>query len=543
MKETSTLPSPSSESSQTGTADIHVLAIDLGSGGPKAAVVSESGEMKASASGKVALHVFPHGGVEQDPREWWSCVRDVAKKAIAASGVSPEKIAAVICDSQYFVIVPIDAHGEPLMNALHWMDSRGSVHNTKLIRGMLNIEGYGITKLMRWIRLTGLAPSKSGIDSIGHVLYLKHERPDIYRKTWKFLEPMDYLNLCLTGRCAASQETMIPFMSVDNRSWGTTEYHEGLLKLAGLDRDKMPYLVRNKEYIGTVLPDVAKELGLSPTTRVIAGSNDTNASAIGSGSISDYEGLIYIGTSLVLTCHLPFKKTDIFHALTTMPSPLTDRFLLFAEQGIGGKALEYYLNTVIYNNDAFDTGPLPEDAYLRANVMAAEAPPGSGGVIFMPWLNGTITPEENGYVRAGFFNLSLSANRTHMTRAVLESIAYNNRWTMEAAERFIGRAFRSFRFAGGGAQSELWAQIHADVLGVPIYQVEDPSQTTPRGSALMAIHTMGLRTTDELPGLVKIQKVYQPNPAHKAVYDTMYGQYRQLFRRNKKIFAALNANS
>jgi len=543
MKVMSTLSEPSTESSPSGTAERHVLAIDLGSGGPKAAIVSETGEIKACATGKVTLHILPHGGVEQDPGEWWTCVRDVAKKAIGAAGVSPDTIDAVICDSQYFVIVPIDARGEPLMNALHWMDSRGSTHNTKLIRGILNIEGYGITKLIRWIRWTGLAPSKSGIDSIGHILYLKHERPDIYRKTWKFLEPMDYLNLCLTGRCVASQETMVPFMSVDNRTWGTTEYHEGLLKLAGLDRDKLPDLVRNKDFIGTILPDVATELGLSPSTRVIAGSNDTNASAIGSGSINDYEGLIYIGTSLVLTCHVPFKKTDIFHAITTMPSPLADRFLLFAEQGIGGKALEYYLNTVIYSNDAFDTGPAPDDVYLRANAMAAEAPPGSGGVIFMPWLNGTITPEENGYVRAGFFNLSLSVNRTHMTRAVLESIAYNNRWTMEVAEHFIGREFKSFRFAGGGAQSELWAQIHADVLGVPIYQVEDPSRTTPRGAALMAIHTMGLRSTDELPGLVKIRKVYQPNPAHKAVYDTMYGQYRQLFMRNKKIFAALNANS
>lgn len=542
MKETSTLASPCSESSPSANSDHYVLAIDLGSGGPKAAVVSDGGQIVASASAKVALHILPHGGAEQDPHEWWACVKEVAKKAITASGVSPERIAAVICDSQYFVVVPIDSNGEPLMNALHWMDSRGSSHNTKRIRGLINIEGYGITKLLRWVRVNGFAPTKSGIDSIGHVLYLKHERPDIYRKTWKFLEPMDYLNLRLSGRCAASQETMVPFMTVDNRSWGATDYHEGLLRLAGLEREKMPDLVRNKESIGTVLPEVAKELGLSPSTRVIAGSNDTTASAIGSGSIIDFEGVIYIGTSLVQTCHLPFKKTDIFHSITTMPSPLPDRFLLFAEQLVGGKALEFYLNTVIYGNDAFDTGPAPDDMYFRANIMASESPPSSGGVIFMPWFSGTAAPEEAGYVRAGFFNLSLSTKRTHMTRAVLESLAYNNRWTKEVVEKFTGRPFNSFRFAGGGAFSDLWAQIHADVLGVPIHQVQDPDRTTLRGSALMALHTLGLRRVEELPGLVKIQKVFYPDPANRAVYDKMYGQYRQLFKRTKKIFSALNSN-
>lgn len=540
MTDTLTIAAPSARRVHSPVQQIHVLAIDLGSGGPKAAVVSESGQIRASASEKVALNLLPNGGVEQDPMEWWAGIKRAAKKAINESGVAPENITAVSCDSQYFVIVPVDNKGEPLMNAIHWLDSRGAPYNTSLIRGFINIEGYGITKLLRWIRLTGLAPSKSGIDSVGHILFLKHECPDIYRNTWKFLEPMDFIAMRLTGRCAASQETMIPFMAVDNRTWGVTDYHEGLLRLAELDREKLPDLVTNKDFVGPLLPEVAHELGLMPSTRVIAGSNDTNASAIGSGSVRDFDGLIYIGTSLVLTCHLPFKKTDIFHAITTMPSPLADRYLLFAQQGTGGKALEFYLNTMVYGQDEFSTGPMPGDLYLRANSMASDSPAGSGGVIFMPWLNGTITPEENGTVRGGFFNLSLSTNRAHMTRAVMESIAFNNRWTSEVAEKFIGKPFKCFRFAGGGALSELWAQIHADVLGVPIHQVDDPTRTTLRGTAMLAINRLGLRRVDEIPGLVKIRKIYEPNPANKAVYDKLFRQYRQLFIRNKKIFKALN---
>ena len=183
---------------------------------------------------------------------------------------------------------------------------------------------------------------------------------------------------------------------------------------------------------------------------------------------------------------------------------------------------------------------MPGDVYARADSMAAGTPAGSEGIIFMPWLNGTMTPDENGSARGGFFNLSLGSTRRHMTRAVMEGLAYNNRWTMGSAETFTGRPFTNFRFAGGGALSDIWAQIHADVLGVPIHQVADPARTTLRGAAMLAFNKLGCRTIEELADLVKIKKVFEPNEANRPVYDTMYGQFRQLFIRNKRIFAALN---
>jgi xylulokinase len=518
----------------------YVLAIDLGSGGPKAAVVSDTCEVKSSAAESVATHLLPNGGAEQEPHEWWRCVKRTAIKAIKESGVDPSSIAAISCDSQWSVVVPIDERGEPLMNAVHWLDSRGASYNRSIIRGFPNIRGYGLHKLIKWIRLTGLAPTTSGVDSVGHILFIKNERPEIYKKTWKFLEPMDYLNFRLTGRCVASQETMIPMLIVDNRKWSCTDYSDGLLKLAGLTREKFPELVQNQEFIGTILPSVAEELGLPTSTRVIAGTNDSNASAIGSGAVSDFDGLIYIGTSLVLTCHLPFKKTDLIHTMTSMPSSLENRYLLMAEQLAGGKALEFFLRNIVYASDEFKTGTMPEDAYVLANRIAAGAPAGSGGVIFMPWLNGTMSPEENGAARGGFFNLSLGSTRSHMTRAVMEGIAYNNRWTCEVAEKFTGRRFTSFRFAGGGALSDVWAQIHADVLGVPMHQIADPMHTTIRGTAMLAFNKLGLRGIGELPGLIKINRVFEPNGTNRSTYDKMYRQFRELYKRNKKIFIALN---
>ena len=517
-----------------------VLAIDLGSGGPKAAVVSENGRIAAHAADKVATHLLPGGGAEQDAGDWWRGVRNTARKAIHDSGVPADRIVAVSCTSQWAVVVPIDQHGEPLMRAVHWLDTRGGPYNQAVTRGFPTVQGYGLLKLLKWIRLTGGAPTLSGVDSLGHVLFIKHERPEVYRRTYKFLEPMDYLNLRLTGRCVATQATMAPFMVVDNRAWSSLEYSPELLRLAGVERDKLPDLIPNDGEVGTLTPAVAQELGLHPSTRVIAGINDTNASAIGAGAVRDFDGIVYIGTSAVLTCHIPFKKTDVLHMMASLPSPLKDKYLLMAEQGTGGKNLDFYLRNIVYAEDDFGTGPLPDDAYLRADRAAAAVPAGSGDVLFLPWLNGTLAPEENPRARGGFFNLSLSSTRAQMTRAVLEGIAFNNRWTVGPAEKFVGRKFQEFRFAGGGALSDLWAQIHADVLGVPIHRVVDPYQTTVRGAAFFALYKLGLRTLDELRDRVGIERVFEPQAANRPTYDRLYAQFREIYRRNKKVFAALN---
>jgi len=223
----------------------------------------------------------------------------------------------------------------------------------------------------------------------------------------------------------------------------------------------------------------------------------------------------------------------------SMPSPLRNKYLLFAEQGVGGKALEFLLD-LIYADDQFATGPAPDDAVMRADRAAASAPAGSGGAVFLPWLNGTIVPEENERARGAFFNLSLATTRPHLVRSVLEGLAFNSRWTRIAAERFIGRRFTSFRFAGGGARSDLWAQIHADILGVPILQIEDSERATLRGAGLAALVNLGCIQIEEIPDLVPIRRVYEPNPSHRDIYNRLFKAFTRLYKRNRTIFNALN---
>ena len=205
--------------------------------------------------------------------------------------------------------------------------------------------------------------------------------------------------------------------------------------------------------------------------------------------------------------------------------------------------MEYFLKNLVYGDDEFDTGPKPDDAYRRFNAIARAAPSGSGGVLFLPWLTGTVVPKEDPHVRGGFVNLSLGVDRRHLSRAIMEGLAYNNRWTREAAEKFIGRRISRLRFSGGGALSDVWSQIHADVLGVPIHQIEDPLNTTVRGTALLALITLGYRAIDEIPDLIRIKRVFEPDESNRDIYDRMYAQYRAFFKRNRKIFAALNSGN
>ncbi len=520
------------------------LAIDLGSGSVKAAVVTDAGRVMAVSAEPITTHLFPGGGVEQDPNHWWDAAMRTAKQAIQDSGVTPEQVAAVACASQWAVAVPVDDHAAPLMNAVHWLDTRGGRYNRAISGGFPEVQGYNVFKALKWIRLAGLVPTHSGVDSLGHVLFIKHERPDVYARTRAFLEPMDFLTAKLTGRITATQKTMAPFMVVENRKWGLRGYSDTLLGLAGLEQNRFPDLLENDGIVGRLLPAVADELGLLSSTPVICGISDSNATAIGSGALNDFDPIIYIGTSMYLTCHVPFQKTDPRCMMTTLPSPFRDRYYLLGEQGAGGKCLIYFLNNLIYGRDVFSStecAECPEDAFIRFNAAAAESPEGSNGVIFLPWLNGALVPCEDAKMRGGFVNLSFNTTRHDLARAVMEGLAFNNRWTREAAESFLRRQFVSFRFSGGGALSDLWAQILADVLNVDIHQVDDPVHTTVRGAAMLAFLTLGYRKVDELKDLAGIRKVFSPRPDHRRLYERMYVQYRQLFKKNRKIFKELNA--
>lgn len=518
----------------------YVLALDFGSSGLKAAVVSEMGDVAAKTFVPYGVILLPNGGAEQDASNWWRISLKASKQIIAESGIAPDHIVGICCDSQYSLIIPVNEHAEPLMNAISYLDTRGCKYNVKIMAGFPKYKGMSLRKLLNFIRLNGLAPTTSGIDSLAHMLFIKNELPDIYRKTYKFLEPADYLTSRLTGKISASQHTVSMMMLASNRQWGEREYCEPLLKLSGLDRDKLPDLLPNDGIVGNIDSSIAKELGLSPKIQVASGMYDNQAAIPGAGIVDTKKGLILVSTTLSLNGYIASKKTDIVNSVASVPSCFPNKYMVLCEQGLGGKCLEYHLKNVVCRDDELTFGGIPDDAFERLNAMAAEAPAGSGNALFLPWLKGAMAPSYSKNARGGFFNLSLETNRHHLTRAVMEGVAFNSRAALGITERFMECRFKSLRIAGGGALSDVWCQAYADIFKMPILQMQDPVQVTCRGAALTALSRMGYLSHDEIPDRVKIRKTFEPDEANYAMYDKLFDQSRLILKANRKIFNSLN---
>jgi xylulokinase len=525
---------------QNTTQNTYVLAIDLGSGGPKVGLVDQEGRIAASAAESIPILFLEGGGAEQDPQLWWSSVMRLAKQVIREGHVAPQAIKAIACTSQFSVIVPVDENGEALMKAVHWQDTRGGPYNRAMLGGFPQIQGFNTGKLIKWMRRAGMPPTLSGVDSLGHILYIKNEKPEIYRKTFKFLEPMDYLNLRLTGRCAATLNTAFPYVLTDNRNLESRDYDAALLQTAGIDREKLPEILPADAIVGPITASTAAELGLSASTLVIASANDNSTSAVGSGAVLDYETVAVLGTSGYLACHVPFKKTDLLHFITTMPSAIRGRYLIFAELGNNGKVLDSYLNNFVYCKDEFAQMEPPEDRYDRMGAQVEQVEAGSEGLLFLPWFNGCLAPAEDQYLRGAFINLSNRSTRAHMTRAVLEGIALNWRWLYGPAENFIGRKFEHWRLGGGGAQSSAWAQIMADVIGIPMQQMANPRYGNVLGIAFLALNRLGLLALEDIPAKVQIARVYEPRPEIRPIYDKLFRQFLTSVKKVGPVFHALN---
>lgn len=341
----------------------------------------------------------------------------------------------------------------------------------------------------------------------------------------------------------------------DNRDPSAVVWDPALAVRCGLDVRRLPELVPPASVVGTVRPDVAAAFGLPDGVRVVAGTGDTTAAAVGAGATAEFDAHLYVGTSAWLSCHVPFKRTDVVHNIASLPSVVPGTYWVATVQDVAGKAVDWLLDSVVYAQDGMldaAPSPPPAEALVRLNALAASAPPGCHGVVFTPWLNGERTPVDDPTVRGGWFNVSLSTTRADLARSVFEGIALNTRWMLEAVERFTRRGpgrphglssegFSSLRFIGGGASSALWCQTMADVLGVPVHQVADPVVANARGAALIAAIGVGALDWDDVPSRVEIAARFVPDPSVRAVHDRQYAAFRDIYRRTHGLYARHNA--
>jgi xylulokinase len=520
--------------------DRYILAVDHGTSGCKVALINMHGKVLDFDNEPTPIHFFPGGGAEQDPEDWWNAFMQSSKRLLGRRRDAAFRVDAVCVSSTFSSTVAVDRNGRHLMNSLTWMDSRGEGYIREIAGGFPSVEGYGLANVLRWIRITGGGPSLSGKDDIAHVILTKRDYPQVYEKTYKFLGSKDYFNLRLTGEFAATHDSIMLFWVTDTRDINNIRYSEPLIKKFDIDADKLPLLVRSVDVIGELMPAVAKELGLPRGVKVIGGSPDHQAALVGSGAVRDFEGHLYIGTSSWVECIVPFKKTDMFHSIASLPSAIPGRYQCINEQDIAGGALSFLLSNIIFHKSPFYEARKQKNQYAKLDETVNTVPAGSEKLIFTPWLNGERTPIDSTTLRGVLYNISMRTNTDHILRAVLEGVAYNTRWSLKYVEKFIGRTMDTINIIGGGAQSDAWCRIFADVMGRSIRRVKDPIQANARGAAFIASVGLNRIAFDDIPRLIEYDDVFDPDVTSRAVYDELFAAFLEIYRKNRSIFGRLN---
>jgi xylulokinase len=506
------------------------VGIDVGTTNVKVVLVDEADTLAASAQRPLVTHQDGDIG-EQDAEAMWAAVVEAVSEVTSAVPAVAGEVGAIGCCSQYSSIVAVDGSGAPVAPMVMWTDRRGTDHSWELLAAREDA-------FETWVDRHGIPPVGNGL-ALAHMLHLQHDRPDVHAATATWLEPMDFVNMRLTGRMAANQGTMFMSQLCDNRTLGVTEYDADLVEMSGLDADRLPALDPLDAPVGTLTGAVAEQLGLPADAVVYGGVNDTVAGAVATGALLDERGGLSIGTTSVLLDAMDAKAVDLDHELLTMPSPFPDTYLLWAENGIGGRALEHVLVDVVHAVDAL-ADHTTDDEFAQLDEALAAVPAGSGGVLFLPWLTGSLSPDADPNVRGGFLNLSLETGRAHMVRAVTEGVAHNLRWLLPYAEGFTGHPMQEIAFLGGAARSTEWCQILADVLDRPIAPLADPDRAVARGVAGLARHRHGVIDRAELDARVELAGRYEPDPANRERYDAMHEQFEAAFVALRPIHEALN---
>jgi len=509
----------------------HALGIDVGTTNAKVALVDETGRLVAAAARPITT--TRDGEVAtQDPAELWAAVAGAVREVTAAAPDAAADVAHIGIDSQYSSTVPVDAHGDPVGPLIMYLDYRGTDH-------CLGILERDPDAFMMFIERHGIPPVGAGL-SLSHVLHFQLDEPDVHARTTAYLEVMEFVGARLTGVIAANQCTAFTSQLIDNRVLGATSYDPDLVAASGVEVDRLPQLRPMDEPLGPVLPAIADELGIPAGAMVHAAINDSHAGAIATGARDDARIGLMIGTTSVMLDTTEKHGTDLDHEVLSMPSPFPGEYLVWAENGLSGKVVEHVLERMVHASDEL-ADHSTTDPFAELDTVLGAVAPGSGNVLFLPWLSGSLSPTADGNARGGLAGLSLDTERRHLVRAVIEGVSLNLGWLLPVVEGFSGHRGDEIVFGGGAARSHEWVQTLADILDRPVAPLRDPPPTVARATALYALYRGGVLTDADLADMVDTIGVVEPRAEHRATYERLQTQFVAAFEALRPISAALNA--
>ncbi len=489
----------------------YLLGVDIGTSGCRAALFAPDGRLAAQETEAYGVSYPAPGWAEQRPDDWWEGVCRAVRRV--AEAVPPEDIAAVGVDGQSWAAVAVDGEGRVLAPTPIWTDTRAQDACEEMRSCMPEEE---------WFRV-GMNPLQPGY-TLPKILWYRRHRPEVYERARWILQSNSFIVYRLTGRVTQdlSQGYGLQCFSMRGGAWDP----EAIRRL-GLRPSLLPDILHCHAVAGAVTAAAAAQTGLLPGTPVVAGGLDAACATLGVGVIDPGQTQEQGGQAGGMSVCMDACAGDPRLILGRHVVP--DRYLLQGGTTGGGGALKWLRQTVC-----------PELSFEEMSDLARTVPPGSGGLLFLPYLAGERSPIWNPDAKGVFFGLTYAHTRAHMIRAVMEGTAYALLHNLETA-RQAGARVRVMRATGGSANSLVWTQIKSDVTDTVI-EVPASDTATVLGAAILAGVGAGVYGSFEeaVAGTVAVRRVHRPDAAHRAVYARGYQDYLQLYERLKPMMTGGN---
>lgn len=488
---------------------MNYIGIDLGTSAVKLLLMEGSGKILKIVSKEYPISFPKPGWSEQNPYDWYD--QSVAGLKELLDGTDKSQVAGISFGGQMHGLVALDAKGEVIRPAILWNDGRTAVEcdylNNEIGKGKLSEYTANIS-------FTGFTAPK--------ILWMKKNEPENFAKIAKIMLPKDYLAYRLTGvHCTdVSDASGTLYFDVKNRSWS-----KEMCEILSIQPEWLPKIFESYEAVGTILPEVAAELGIPQTVKVAAGAGDNAAAAVGTGTVGDGACNISLGTSG--TVFISSKKfgVDEHNALHSF-CHADGTYHLMGCMLSAASCNKWWMDDVIGTKD-----------YAQEQAKIDNL--GENHVFFLPYLMGERSPHNDPNARGTFIGLTMDSSRADMTQAVLEGVAFALRDSFEVAKS-LGIQIDRTKICGGGAKSPLWKKMIANILGVKVDVLENEEGPSMGGAMLAAVACGEYASVEEAAAkIVRVSGTVEPDPELTARYEERYQIFKQLYPICKDAFKIL----
>jgi xylulokinase len=504
----------------------YVIGIDVGTTGAKALLVDASGAVVARSVHEYLLHTPRPGWAEQDPQDWWRGTVAAIRDVLAASRARPEEVCGLGLSGQQHGSVFLDRDGQVLREALLWCDQRTQrqcdwIHDTV---GFDHVVAETLNPV-----LTGFQAPK--------IVWLRDHEPELYEKLRMILLPKDYVRYRLTGEFATevSDAAGTSLLNVGKRQWS-----EVMVQGLGLTMDMLPKVYESPVASAAICQTAAQETGLRPGMPVAGGGGDNACSAVGNGVIEEGVVQVSVGTSGTVFSPMNEPKMDPKLRVHTFCHAVPGQWHAMGVMQMAGGSLRWFRDELCAEEKA-EAARRGVDPYEVICELAASAPIGSEGLIFLPYMAGERTPHADPNARGVFFGLGLRHTKAHMARSIMEGVCYGMRDSLEIL-REMKLPISEVRNTGGGSRSPFWRQMQSDVFRTPLVAMAI-DEGAAFGAALLGGVAGGVwrDVSAACADTVRTSEPVKPNRKTSAIYNKYYPTYRGLYRSLKRHFARLAA--